>query len=104
MNSHDIKLVVFDLGRVLIRICDNWHHACEVAKVEVPMQPLSEQQKAGIFAIVCQSEVGKMDRHGFFSAAGKILGLSPQDVQRMSDAYLLGPFDGAVQLLDDLHA
>ena len=32
-----IELVVFDLGRVLVRICDDWLQACEAAGVKLQL-------------------------------------------------------------------
>ena len=31
-----IELVCFDMGRVLIRLCNNWREACGVAGITIP--------------------------------------------------------------------
>ena len=40
------QLVVFDLGRVLVRICDGWQHAFELAGVALPHDVLDEPTRA----------------------------------------------------------
>ncbi len=40
MSRRQIELVVFDLGRVMIRLCDGWAHACE--RAGVPYHPRYE--------------------------------------------------------------
>lgn len=98
------RLVIFDLGRVLIRICDDWRHACVVAGVPVPAGQLDERAQAALHQAVCDTEVGKIDLDGFAHATCSLMGIEPQHVKRLSDAYLLGPYPGSEELLDELHA
>lgn len=104
MPDHPIELVVFDLGRVLIRICDGWAHACAVAGVAPPAAELSPRRQAALHDAVCASEVGDLDLAGFAAAAAPQLGIPADAVVALSDAYLLGPYPGASELLDDLRA
>ena len=106
MNSQGpISLVVFDLGRVLIRICDGWRHACEVAGVTVPLvDDRSPDVRVKLHEIVCASEVGDLDLHGFAAAVAPYLGIAAEAVAAVSKVYLRGPYPGASELLDDLRA
>ena len=97
-----IRLVVFDLGRVLIRICDDWKHACAIAGVAVPPGELAAPSQAALNALVCAVEVGDLDLAAFASAVAPNLGLSSGDVVRLHNAYLRGPYPGAFELLGDL--
>ncbi|HEY7116311.1 MAG TPA: HAD-IA family hydrolase [Tepidisphaeraceae bacterium] len=97
------QLVVFDLGRVLVRICDNWKHACEVAGVPIPPRDMDEPTRARMMALVVESECGRLDQHAMAHAAAPVLGIRPEHFLALSDAYLLGPFAGAGELIDDLH-
>ena len=99
-----VELVVFDLGRVLVRICDNWQHACRVARVPVPFKDLDEFGKAKLLELVHASEVGRMDQDEFYRHAGELFGVDPAHVALMSDAYLLGTYPGAVELIHELIA
>jgi glucose-1-phosphatase len=98
------RLVVFDLGGVLVRICQGWRHACEVAGVPVPARELDERARAILFQAVCDQEVGKIDLHGFARATAPALGIHESHVVALSNAYLLGPYEGAGALIEDLHA
>jgi putative hydrolase of the HAD superfamily len=102
MSERPARLVVFDLGRVLMRICDGWRHACEVAGVPVPRNELDDAARARVMQFVMQNEVGRMDQAEFARAAAPVLGLEDAHVIALSNAYLLGPFDGAGELIDDL--
>jgi len=95
-------LIVFDLGRVLIRICDDWRHACEVAGVPAPRGEMTADQRRALHEAVCRSETGALDLEGFAEAASKIFGIDTDHVVALSNAFLLGPFDGAAELLDEL--
>ncbi|MGB7159124.1 MAG: HAD-IA family hydrolase [Tepidisphaeraceae bacterium] len=99
-----IQLVIFDLGRVLVRICDGWQHACEVAGVAAPDTELSDDAKAALHEVVVRSEIGEIDLAGFCACSSPHLGLPPEHVRALSDVYLLGPYPGAVELIDALNA
>jgi FMN phosphatase YigB (HAD superfamily) len=97
-----IRLVVFDLGRVLVKICDNWQHAAEVAKLPSPLPQFDEKTRASLRAEVFANERGELSQTDFCDRAGSLLGIDPQHVHTMSNIYLLGTFPRVGQLLDDL--
>jgi putative hydrolase of the HAD superfamily len=101
-----ISLVVFDLGRVLIRICDGFSHACEVAAVAVPggVNELDEATSRRIDDLVAQIDTGKIDLTTFARELAPLRGLRPQDIIRIQNIYLRGPYPGAVELIDELNA
>jgi putative hydrolase of the HAD superfamily len=104
MTQSPIQLVVFDLGRVLIRSCDGWQHACEVAGLAQPAGELSDAARAALFEIAIQSEIGQIDIDSFCARAATLLGLTPGDVRRVSDVYAIAPYPGAIELIDQLAA
>jgi putative hydrolase of the HAD superfamily len=98
------KLVVFDLGRVLIRICDGWQHACEVVGITgVDWRELSAAEKVKLEQVIHAFDTGDIDLATFAARAGELRGLSPEQVIRLSNGYTRGPFPGAGELLDELH-
>ena len=103
-NRSGIQLVCFDLGRVLIRICDGWRHACEVAGIEVPagLAELSAAQMVEIDEIVGRYDSGVIDTAAFAQEIAPYRGLRAQDVIRVQEVYLRGPYPGTTQLIDDL--
>jgi HAD superfamily hydrolase (TIGR01509 family) len=100
----DIRLIVFDLGRVLVRICENWRHAFEVAQIEVGSVEIDDARRAALRELVFANESGRMEKDEFCRRAGELFGVPPAHVAAMSDVYLLGIYPGAVELIDELHA
>ena len=100
--SDGVHLVVFDLGRVLIRICDGWQHACAVAGVSAAPKQLSDDAYRVIHAAMCAHEVGELDVAGFARTAASYLGVSEEDFVAMHNAYTIAPYPGTGALLDDL--
>lgn len=102
MATRQIDLVCFDLGRVLIRICDGWGHACSVAKVATPVKAPSAEDEAALHEIVVRNEIGEKDLAWFCEQAAPLLGLSPSEVEAASFAYLREPFEGGAELVAEL--
>jgi glucose-1-phosphatase len=103
MPTPAIQLVCFDLGGVLIRLCDGWQHACQRAGV-TPAKPITDDDKTQLVELVHREEVGGLGDGEFFSLASPLLGLSPNDARAMSDAWLCGSFDGVDTLIDAINA
>jgi glucose-1-phosphatase len=98
------RLVVFDLGRVLIRICDGWQHAFELAGVPLSVEAMDASVKAHLHAGVCRIEVGDGDVMDFCREVAERLGLPLESVIRMWQGYTLEPFPGVAELIDEIHA
>jgi len=99
-----VRLACFDLGRVLLRICDDWGHACELAGVPPPSADIHGACLVKLHEAVCGAEVGELDLPAFAAAVAPLLGIMPEHVVALSNAYTFGPFPGAVELLDELRA
>lgn len=97
--AQDIQLICFDLGGVLIRLCDGWDHACRRAGV-TPSKPITDEDIGRVIPLVYQEEVGALASGQFFEEAAPHLGLSPEDTRAMSDAWLCGAFPGIDPLID----
>ncbi len=102
MPTPNIQLICFDLGGVLIRLCDSWEHACKRAAV-TPSKPITDDDIKQLIELVHREEVGGFDGGEFFTRASPILGLSPSDAKAMSDAWLRGPFEGVDALIDAIN-
>src|SRR5262249_25149442 len=97
------RLVVFDLGRVLIRISDSWDHACECAGIGKPQTgPLSDEAKRAAEQIIGRYDSGAIDTETFAEQIAAYRGLQPADVIRILEVYLRGPYSGVTELLDEL--
>lgn len=96
-----IRLVVFDLGRVLMRICDSFEQACAHAGIEAPPAKIDPGM---LKQLLLRNDIGALDADGFAAEMGRLANLSPENVQAMSRAFLLGAYPGGAQLIDELHA
>lgn len=104
MSGDDRRLVVFDLGRVLVRICDGWRHAFAVAGVPLPNGDIDAAVKARLLEGVCRIEVGDGDVDAFCREAAAQVGIPCEHMTAMWRGYTLGPFPGAGELIADLAA
>lgn len=104
MPASPIQLVIFDLGRVLIRICDSWQHAAEAAKYAGRLPEMTPQLQAALHELVILSETAKIDDAEFCQRVGQAFAIDAAHVNQLADAYLLGPFVGVSELIDDLKA
>jgi putative hydrolase of the HAD superfamily len=105
MSTSDpgVRLVVFDLGRVLVRICDDWQHACRCAGLEINAAALL-LHAARLKQLSDAHEVGEIDSGQFFAEIARLMGAEPVHVRSASEAYTQGGFPGAVELVDELNA
>lgn len=100
----EIRLVVFDLGRVLVRICDDWQHACACAGLDVPAFSIAPADQLKLVELSHQHEVAQIDSARFIQESAKLMGLSSEQVRAASASYIVGAYPGTVQLLDELSA
>src|SRR5690348_4583693 len=100
----NVQLVVFDLGRVLVRICAGWQHACRCAGVALPGRVASPADQLKLRDLTFQADLGELDVCGFCRAAAPLIGLNESQVRALSDAFIRGPFPGAAELIDELNA
>lgn len=100
----DARLVVFDIGGVLVRICRDWAQACREAGL--PVEP-AEPDVASLAAadrIVDDYETGRIATEEFCRLIAPLRRLTPRQVEAALDAYLLQAYPGARELIDDIHA
>ena len=100
--SHGVELVVFDIGRVLLRICDGWQHACSVAGVAVPDKAAKLPPPPEAEALIHDYDTGRVDLPTFARRMAPISGISADDIVKLQSCYLLGAYPGVPELLDGL--
>jgi HAD superfamily hydrolase (TIGR01509 family) len=102
-------LVVFDLGRVLLRISDDWDHAAHLAGLPHLVGltgDLSTKSARGshhpLAELFDHFETGKVHVVDFLAGAAKLTGQSATDIRRVMESVLIETYPGAVALLDRL--
>jgi FMN phosphatase YigB (HAD superfamily) len=105
MAGPAVQLVCFDLGGVLVRICHRWQEAAERIGLAAPadLAGISVwREHAELFE---GFECGRFDEATFYEQAGAALpSLGAVNLRRIFEAWLLGLYDGAAGLLDELAA
>jgi len=108
-DAPDIQLVIFDLGRVLLRIAEDWDHAAQLAglpELAGLTGDLSTKSTRGsdnpLAELLDQFETGRVNVVAFFASAAKLAKVRASEVQKVMDAVLIETFPGAVALLDRL--
>jgi FMN phosphatase YigB (HAD superfamily) len=99
--AHGIQLVCFDIGRVLLRICDNWQHACRIAGIEIPANA-GNGPPPQLDDLIRRYDTGHIDLKGFAREIEGLGAFTAQDVIRLQSCYLLGAYPGVDKLLDEL--
>lgn len=111
MTEPPIRCVCFDWGGVILRICRSFAEGVEAAGLDQragPDHPSSADHpelytvRKGISA---DYQVGKIDDTAFCDAISRSMnGLySPAEIALIHDAWLLGEYDGAAELVAELH-
>ena len=103
--SSSQTLICFDLGRVLVRICDGWSHGFELAGLTGPPPVIATAEvKAALAAKVHAFEIGALSPQAFAAECGALMSQPSEVVHAILDAWIVGTTPGATQLLDDLSA
>lgn len=107
-TPHSIRIVVFDLGGVIVRICRSWDEACARAGVPVHVgkgweDPAARAARKHLNSLY---QEGRIDCDTFFAGiAATAAGLyTPDEIRRVHNAWTLEEYPGAGGLIDDLHA
>ncbi|MBM4006926.1 MAG: hypothetical protein FJ292_05095 [Planctomycetes bacterium] len=96
-------LVAFDLGGVLVRICQTWHEGCDAAGLPRTADPAAVDPSR-VRELVSLYQRGELE-HGIFCAElSRCVGseLPPQHVAAVQDAWILGEYTGVSEMLGEL--
>lgn len=98
------RLVVFDLGGVMIRICSGWPEACGIASVPLPdairQQPILDR----FTRLSHQHERGLLDNDRFAREAATLVGMPAEHLMAVAEAWLKGPYPGIDALVEQVRA
>jgi HAD superfamily hydrolase (TIGR01509 family) len=101
----DVRLICFDLGGVVIRICRSWAEGCRAAGVH--HDPVVESPEyAPSLALCCRAHhKGEMDAETFASDVAALLPgvYDAQQILAIHRAWLLEEYDGVADLVDAIH-
>lgn len=101
-----IKLVCFDLGGVVVRICRSWQEGCEAAGLPVRDGMQTPEMKARRRALTERYHAGELECEVYFERLAETTGglYAPDEVRRIHEAWTLGVYDGIEDLIANLEA
>ncbi len=102
MSRQAVGLVVFDLGGVLVRVAESWEQALSRAGVEAGAELLGRLGAADWPPLIASYETGRLSPGAFAARVSELAGLGPAEVARVMDAWLIGPYEGVRELVDEL--
>lgn len=99
-------LVCFDLGNVVVRICQDWRQACERAGLPVHPEVESELTRRLIADLDHRHEIHAIGNDDFYREVAKAASgrYTPREVESIHAAWLLGEHPGMSDLIDELAA
>lgn len=97
-------LVVFDLGRVLIRICDNWAQACDIARLPFPAALHDTAIAASVHERGNEFESGKLTHDAYTRHVASLVSAPQEHISKVVHTWLRGPFEGGRALIADLRS
>jgi HAD superfamily hydrolase (TIGR01509 family) len=100
-----MKIIVFDLGGVVVRICRTWPEACAAAGLPYRGVDVSPEGVARRKAIVHEYEVGAIDDDTYFARLAATMDgrYDRAEVRALHDAWITGEYAGVSDLIDHLH-
>lgn len=100
------RVVVFDLGGVLVRICRSWREGCAAAGLEVRGGTDSEGVMARVRTVFAAYDEGRVSCEEAFVRLSEAVGgvYSAAELARIHDAWLIGAYDGVDGLVEELCA
>ena len=105
-RSSSETLVCFDWGGVVLQICRSWEEGCDRAGLAVHEDDLREEARRARGHLAMQYQLGQISCEAFVEGIAKTTNdrLTPEEVTRLHDAWLIAEYPGMHQVVDRLHA
>jgi len=105
VTSSPVRLVCFDLGGVVIRICQSWGEACAAAGIPERDTELWQRTHTDRLRVLAEFQTGRIDAPAFAARLSEqVAGLySPAEILGVHHAWLLDEYAGVAELIVRLH-
>lgn len=106
MSTSGVRIVVFDLGGVIVRICRSWQEACAAAGEPYHPAIAEPEAIARRKPIGHRFEIGAISAEEYFTEIARVTqGLyNAEQFRRIHEAWILHEYPGVHELIDDVHA
>lgn len=105
-NARPPRLVCFDLGGVVVRICRTWEEGCAAAGLPRRRMEEREATRAARHAAVVEFQTGRIDGPTFAQRISAILNgaYTAEEILTVHRAWILGEYPGVGAVIEALHA
>ncbi|MFG0251057.1 MAG: HAD family hydrolase [Phycisphaeraceae bacterium JB051] len=103
MSSNN-QLIIFDLGRVMVDICNNWQEAASLACVKLEMADYLKAHEQISGPLLTAMETGKIDIDQFSDAVSQLVNKPAADIKAAFLMWLKEPMPGMVDFVKQLKA
>ena len=106
MSKPDVKIVVFDLGGVVVRICRSWAEGCAAAGLPFRDENLaSEEMKVRRRAMSARHGRGESPSDLYYRALAATTGglYTPEEAERIHHAWTREEYPGVFELVGRIH-
>ncbi|MCL4742369.1 MAG: HAD-IA family hydrolase [Phycisphaerales bacterium] len=105
MPVSSVRLVCFDLGGVLVRICRSWREGCERAGLPAYDDLDTPESRAARAHWAHQYQLGRIDCREFADGLSAAVGgrYTPAHIRAIHDAWIIAEYPGAGDLLRTLN-
>ena len=99
-----VRLVCFDLGGVVVRLCRSWDEGCLAAGVELRPSHRTPEQESARRAAVNAYQRGDITSAAFFQTVADSFGgvYAPAEVERVHGAWIMREYEGVAGLIGAL--
>lgn len=103
--DHDIRLVCFDWGGVILRICRTWEEGCAAAGIKAPSKAVASKCLAKQESLSKRYQTGQMSDKAFFRAIAKESGdfHTIEDIAAVHHAWLIEEYQGIDEIIEELN-
>lgn len=100
-----IRLVCFDLGGVVIRICRSWAEGCAAAGLDVRDESRRQLSREARRELIVRHQTGRLGGQEFAQLVSRAQdGLySPQEILAVHHAWITGEYEGVGDLIDAIN-
>ncbi len=102
----DIRLVCFDLGGVLVRICRSWPEGCEAAGLPVREQTHTPDLRTARRTLSMRYAVGEGTLDDFAEGVVKLVAnrYTAEEIRAIHRAWLIGEYPDVQPLVHEIHS
>lgn len=95
------RLVLFDLGGVLARICHTWEEVAATSRIACSLDPQGATPLTA-FPEFDAYQAGTISLSEYLDALARFTGCDPGDALRMHNGILLEPYPGSEELVEEI--